>query len=101
MADAAVDGLDRTARAERLPTSLRSTVIRPGRGAYEPFVHLVLLEAGEITVDAGDGSREAEAPAALILPPGPGVLLTLGPGCDGWLLGMGPSLLSAAVGARA
>ena len=101
MADTAVDGLDRTARAERLPTGLRSTVIRPGRGAYEPFVHLVLLEAGEITVDAGDGSREAEAPAALILPPGPGVLLTLGPGSDGWLLGMGPSLLSAAVGARA
>lgn len=101
MAGLAVEGLDAVARAERLPASLRGTVIRPGRGAYESFIHLVLLEAGEIDVDAGDGSRHAGARAALILPPGQGVLVTLGPGCDGWLLGVAPSFLSAVVGTRA
>lgn len=101
MADATIGGLDAVARAERLPTSLRGTVIRPGRGTYDSFTHLVLLEAGEIAVDAGDGPRQVEARAALILPAGPGTLLTLGPGCDGWLLGVASSLLSAAVGTRA
>jgi len=103
MTGATIGGLDRMARAERLPASLRGTVIRPGRGAYDSFAHLVLLEAGEIeiTVDAGDAPRHVEARAALILPPGPGTLLRLGPGCDGWLLGVAPSVLSAAVGVRA
>lgn len=101
MEGATIGGLDAMARAERLPASLRDTVIRPGRGAYSSFTHLVLLEAGEIAVEAGEGARHAEARAALILPPGPEALLTLGPGCDGWLLGVAPSLLSAVVGARA
>lgn len=101
MVDATIGGLDAVARAERLPASLRGTVIRPGRGTYDSFTHLVLLEAGEIAVDAGEGPRQVEARAALILPPGPGTLLTLGPGCDGWLLGVASSVLSAAVGTRA
>lgn len=98
---ATIGALDGLARADRLPSSLRGTVIRPGRGAYDSFTHLVLLEAGEITVDAEDGPRHVEAPAALILPPGPDALLTLGPGCDGWLLGVASSLLSDVVGTRA
>jgi len=101
MAGATIGRLEAVARAEQLPASLRGTVIRPGRGAYDSFTHMVLLEAGEIAVDAGDAPRHVEARAALILPPGPGTLLRLGPGCDGWLLGVAPSLLSAVVGARA
>lgn len=91
----------RLLRAEMLPTELRPTAIRPGRGAFETFTHVVVIEAGEMSVDDGTGAFQVEAPAGLILPPGPAALLTVGPGCQGWLLGVAPAILATAVGTRA
>lgn len=93
--------LDQLVRAEPLPPVLRPTTIRPGRGGYAPFTHLLLLDHGEAGIETDTSPRQIEGPAAAILPPGESLLLQLGPGCGGWLLGMAPSMLAAAVGVRA
>lgn len=93
--------LDQLIRVEPLPAVLRRTAIRPGRGNYARFTYLLLLDHGEIDIEAGDTSRQIEGPAAAVLPPGESLLLQLGPGSGGWLLGMAPSMLAAAVGVRA
>lgn len=93
--------LDQLVRAEPLPAALRRTAIRPGRGSYAPFTHLLLLDHGEIGIETAESARQIEGPAAAILPPGESLLLQLGPGGGGWLLGMAPSMWAAAVGVRA
>lgn len=91
-------GLDRLLRAEPLPAVLHDRALRPARGPYEQFLHVVLIEAGEATIAAGDDQRGFDGPVAVTLPSALDILVTLVPGCSGWLLGLSPSFLTSTLG---
>lgn len=105
MADQAVPGamqaLDSLVRAEPLRPALRATVLRPSRGIYAQFTHVLLVESGGVAIDAGGSDHRLEGPVAAVLPPGAPIAVTLEAGTTGWLLGAAPLLLTEAIGAKA
>ncbi|WP_158617307.1 helix-turn-helix transcriptional regulator [Falsigemmobacter faecalis] len=92
------DDLSRLLRAEPLPAGLRMRQIRPGRGSYADYLHLVLLSSGRLDLDLAEITHEVRAPAALILPAQPDQLLRLDAGSEGYLLGLAPQLLGEVLG---
>ncbi|MFD2252495.1 AraC-like DNA-binding protein [Pseudochelatococcus lubricantis] len=88
-------------RAEPLRPALRSVILRPSRGMYEEFTHFLLVETGDVTIEADDSGHRLEGPVAMILPPAPAMAVRLGAGAGGWLLGAAPPVLTEAVGAKA
>ncbi|MFQ8433617.1 AraC family transcriptional regulator [Amaricoccus sp. W119] len=91
-------GLARLLRAQPLPAAPRDRVLRPAQGPFERFLHILLLETGEVLAEFDGLHREVEAPVALTLPSGGGGNLTLVAGSSGWLLGLSPGFLTATLG---
>lgn len=94
------DDLSLLMRAEPLPAGLRSRQLRPNRGLYEGYVHLVVLSSGRLQLEAGEAMHEIEAPAGLILPPARQNLLMLEAGAEGWIFGLPPQFLGEVMGSR-
>ncbi|MFB9224200.1 helix-turn-helix transcriptional regulator [Paracoccus cavernae] len=95
------DDLIEHLRAEPLPAGLRARQLRPCRGMYEGYVHLVLLGSGSLRLEGGETEHLTTAPVGLILPPSSQQVLTLDAGSEGWILGLPPQLLGEVMGSRA
>ncbi|MTH35503.1 helix-turn-helix domain-containing protein [Paracoccus limosus] len=93
------DDLAKQVRVEALPATLRPQVLRPCRGQYEMFTHVLLLDAGQAAIEMASGTAEVDSPAGVILPASSAMTLTLGAGTSGWLLGLSPMALANAIGA--
>ncbi|MGD9865129.1 MAG: helix-turn-helix transcriptional regulator [Pseudodonghicola sp.] len=88
-------------RAEPLITTLRSQTLRPARGPYESFTHLLVIDQGDVVIGRDDSHHDAQGPAAVILPPNPAALVTCEAGSSGWLLGLNEPAMTDMLGASA
>ena len=95
------DDLVEHLRAEPLPAALRARQLRPCRGMYEGYLHIVLLGSGRLRLEGEEGDHPASAPVGLILPPSSQQVLTLEAGSEGWIFGLPPQLLGEVMGSRA
>lgn len=96
--------IDRMARVVPLRPALRDTVLRPARGPFSEFSHILLLCDGAVHLslsgqDDGD-ARPLIGPVAVILPPQAAQVVRLTAGSTGWLLGLAPTLLAEVVGTK-
>lgn len=93
-------GADRALRVQALPPRLSAAAMRPAQGIYALFTHVLLIDSGEVTIEA-DHFHEVAGPAAIVLPPRPQAQITTAPGTSAWLLGMSPAMLGDIIGTTA
>lgn len=88
-------------RADPLRPGLHGQVLRPAKGLYADFTHLLLVTFGSVRLRMGTEEHGLHAPAAAMIPPQPQAELALESGSAGWLIGAGPVLMAEAVGTKA
>ena len=88
-------------RIEPLRPTLRGHVLRPAKGSYADFTHLLLIGFGAATLNRGEAGHVLTGPAAAVIPPQPAAEVDLAAGSTGWPIGAAPLLMAEAVGNRA